>query len=74
MAIFTVEIDEIGHDEGAVRGHFHGLERAIEELGDAGALEFVGNAGAGIDVGNLADGKDLVAGVRIAVEQGRFGR
>ncbi len=33
MAVFAVEIDEIGHDERALAGHFHGFERAIEELG-----------------------------------------
>ena len=63
VAVFLVEIDEIGHDEGAVGGHFHGFEGAVEQHHVARRLDLVGDAVAGIDVGNLADG-DRPAGRR----------
>ena len=62
VAIFLVEIDEIGDDQRPVMRHCERLERAVEQGHVAGGLELVGDALAGEDIGDLAYGKHITTG------------
>ena len=74
MAIFLIEVDEVGHDVVAVTGHFERFEGTVEQDHVPRRLDFVGDAGACVDVGNLADGEDLAAFSLEPIQKGRFWR
>jgi hypothetical protein len=61
MAVAGVEIDEIGHDDGALLRVAHGGQRGIPDLVETGGLVLFGDADMGVDISNLADGHHLPA-------------